>query len=100
MASMSPPRDNIPTVNKHLAQVRKLAQCHHADLALLPSEIERTNRLAELNVLDQIERLAQLPVISAASQDITLHGWIFSLQDGLLKVLHSSEKEHLYKETI
>jgi len=91
IASMSAPHPEIPTVNRHLAQVRKLAERHQSELDLFPDKTERTNRLAELNVLDQVDRLAQLPVVSGASHDITLHGWIFSLQDGLLKVLHPPE---------
>jgi len=68
--------DNVQQVhNKHLAQVDSL-----------PVE-QRHARLCELNVLEQVVSLVNTPVVKdawARGQDLTIHGWIYGLQDGLM----------------
>jgi len=68
--------DNVQQVhNKHLAQVDNL-----------PVE-QRHARLCELNVLEQVVSLVNTPVVKDAwlrSQDLTIHGWIYGLKDGLM----------------
>jgi carbonic anhydrase len=58
-------------------------------LMALP-EAERLPALCELNVKHQLQSLAHSPAVSQAwSQGLTLslHGWIYSIEDGLLKDL-------------
>lgn len=68
--------DNVQQVhNKHLVQVDNL-----------PVE-QRHARLCELNVLEQVVSLVNTPVVKDAwlrSQDLTIHGWIYGLKDGLM----------------
>ena len=68
--------DNVQQVhNKHLALVDKL-----------PVE-QRHARLCELNVLEQVVSLVNTPVVKdawARGQDLTIHGWIYGLNDGLM----------------
>ncbi|ONK24308.1 hypothetical protein BLX87_05900 [Bacillus sp. VT-16-64] len=45
------------------------------------------DRLCEFCVIDQVQRLARTPTLQAAwkrKQDISIHGWIYGLNDGLL----------------
>lgn len=51
---------------------------------------ERIDRLCELNVEMQVRRLAQTPLVEKAwtrGQELNLHGWIYSIHDGLLRDL-------------
>ena len=68
--------DNVQQIhNKHLAQVDSL-----------PVE-QRHARLCELNVLEQVVSLVNTPVVKdawARNQDLTIHGWIYGLTDGLM----------------
>ena len=51
---------------------------------------QRANRLCELNVIEQVVNLCQTTVIQDAwerGQQVTVHGWVYGLQDGLLKPL-------------
>ena len=68
--------DNVQQVhNKHLALVDSL-----------PVE-QRHARLCELNVLEQVVSLVNTPVVKdawARGQDLTIHGWIYGLKDGLM----------------
>ncbi len=50
----------------------------------------RVNRLCELNVIEQVANVCQTTIVRDAwdrGQDLTVHGWIYSLQDGLLRDL-------------
>ncbi|MGB3812760.1 MAG: carbonic anhydrase [Shinella sp.] len=48
------------------------------------------DRLCEASVAAQVERLARTPTLQAAWQagrDVSIHGWVYGLQDGLLSDL-------------
>ena len=63
---------------------------------LLPDEDDgdrRLDRICELNVQSQVAGLARTPIIQSAWKrglTITIHGWIYSLDDGLLRNLECS----------
>jgi carbonic anhydrase len=70
--------------------LRNAEQVHHDhqdEIDALP-EGQRANRLVELNVRDQLVRLARTSVVQdafAAGQTLYLHGWVYDLRDGLIK---------------
>ena len=50
----------------------------------------RYDRLCELNVIEQVANVAQTVVVQDAwrrGQRLTVHGWIYGLQDGLIRDL-------------
>ncbi|HEY7773058.1 MAG TPA: carbonate dehydratase [Marinagarivorans sp.] len=54
------------------------------------SEKERVNLLCELNVAQQVSNVCSLPVVQntwAEGRELTVHGWIYDIHDGLLKKL-------------
>ncbi|MBX3488701.1 MAG: carbonic anhydrase [Parvibaculum sp.] len=51
-------------------------------------EAPHPNALCDLNVLAQVEALVLNPIVGAAwarDADLTLHGWVYEIADGLLK---------------
>jgi carbonic anhydrase len=77
-------------VDHWLAPVREMCRRCVADLARLPDETARINRACELNVEMQVRRVAATPILRDAwrrGQSITVHGWIYGLEDGLLRDL-------------
>ena len=51
---------------------------------------ERLDKLCELNVQTQVRHVAESPAVNEAwqnKQNLTIHGWIYSVQDGLIKDL-------------
>ena len=51
---------------------------------------QRADALCELNVIEQVLNVSQTTVLQDAwlrGQDVTVHGWIYGLHDGLLKDL-------------
>jgi carbonic anhydrase len=76
-----------------LRHVQDVHQKHERYLGEVLPERERTDRLCELNVIEQISNVCQTTVVRDAwerGQDLTVHGWIYGLQDGLLGELGMS----------
>ncbi len=77
-------------IDNWLSPIRELRQRNIHELARLKTLDEQVNRLCELNVIDQVKRVGQTPVIQEAwrrSQPLSIHGWIYSISDGLLQDL-------------
>jgi len=57
------------------------------------TETEQVNRACELNVIEQVLNVAQTTIVQAAwdrGQKLLVHGWVYGLQDGLLKDLKAT----------
>jgi carbonic anhydrase len=68
---------------RHIQDVRD----HHRALIEAAPEEARANVLCELNAVEQILNVAQSTVLQdawARAQDVTLHGCVYGLHDGLL----------------
>ena len=90
-----------------LRHIRDVADRHREILDLLP-EHGRANALCELNVIEQVVNVAHSTVLQDAwmrGQSVTLHGWVYGLQDGLLQDLHITvagmdELQAKYREAV
>jgi carbonic anhydrase len=74
-------------VDDWLAPLRRLAQVQRGQLDALDDPVARWARLCELSVVEQVRVLSSTPVVRnawSAGRPVTLHGWIYSLRDGLL----------------
>lgn len=88
---------------KHLKQIRDK---HAAFLAAKGDAA--TDRLCELNVIEQVANVCQTSVVLGAwerGQAVAVHGWIYGLQDGLLHDLkvtveNRSDVERAYGEAL
>ena len=63
---------------------------HCRELDAIGDEEARADRLCELNVAAQVENVCRTTIVQAAWQQgrpLVVHGWIYSLQDGLLRDL-------------
>ncbi len=95
-ASLLPPSPNLPHVNRKIAPLCALAHQHRAELDGVSVE-QAADRLAEYNVCEQVKLLRDTAIIRAAQPAPLVHGWIFSLTDGRLKVLDSGYVNHAPK---
>jgi carbonic anhydrase len=80
-------------IDNWLRHVQDVRQKHEALLAALGDESDQLRRLCELNVIEQVMNVAQTTIVQNAwerGQALTVHGWIYGLQDGLLRDLHLS----------
>ncbi|KFE36469.1 carbonic anhydrase [Thioclava atlantica] len=70
-----------------LEPIRRLARAYAIDLAQLPDTEARRDRLAELNVIEGVRRIAETPILQrawGADLPVKVHGLIYGLKDGRL----------------
>lgn len=82
--------DRVGLADNWLRHVQDVRWRHQAQLDALPDEPARLRRLCELNVIEQVVNVSQTTVVREAwSRGVRLavHGWIYSLRDGLLRDL-------------
>jgi carbonic anhydrase len=79
-------------IDNWLRHVQDVRQKHEAVLAQV-NEAERLNKLCELNVIEQVSNLCQTTIVQSAwqrGQQLFVHGWIYGLNDGLIRDLNVS----------
>jgi carbonic anhydrase len=76
-------------IDNWLRHVQDVVEKHAADLDSLPAD-HRFDRLCELNVVEQVANVCQTTVVVdawARGQELTVHGLVYRLEDGLLRDL-------------
>ncbi len=77
-------------IDNWLRHVQDVAAKHKKELDILTTALEKENRLCELNVIEQVSNACLTTVVQQAwdrNQELTVHGWIYGLKDGLLSDL-------------
>jgi carbonic anhydrase len=85
--------DRLGLIDNWLRHVQDVRRKHEAALAALRDESQRSDRLCELNVVEQVANVCQTTIVREAwerGQPLAVHGWIYSLQDGLLRDLDTT----------
>ena len=80
-------------VDHWISHIRETAQTHREELDGLPDGRPRQDRLVELNVIRQVRNVAANPFVLqawASGRDLTVHGWVYSIEDGLVRNLNVS----------
>ena len=73
-----------------LEPIRRLERAYNIDLTGCETLEARRDRLAELNVIEGVQRVAETPILRRAwarGMDARIHGLIYGLKDGLLRDL-------------
>lgn len=84
--------ENMPLgiVDYWLRHIKDLYQKHHAAIKQIADEEKRWDRMCELNVVEQVYNVCHTNIIQDAwerRQPLSVHGWIYSIKDGLLRDL-------------
>ena len=77
-------------IDNWLRHVQDVLHQHEALLADVRDEEKRLDRLCELNVIEQVLNVGRTTIVQSAwqrGQDLVIHGWIYDLEDGLLRDL-------------
>ncbi len=72
---------------RHIKDVRSL---HRSELNSLRNESDRYSRLCELNVVEQVFNVCKTSIVRNSwknGQELSVHGWIYGIADGILKDL-------------
>lgn len=73
-------------VDNWIRSIRDTYMLHKSDLVEM-EEPERLDRLCELNVIRQVDNICHTRIVQNAwerGSELSVHGWIYSLKDGLL----------------
>ena len=82
--------DRIGLADNWLRHIQDVGEKHRDCLHALTGDSLRTNRLCELNVVEQVSNVCQTTIVRDAwlrGQDLTVHSWIYGLKDGLIRNL-------------
>ena len=75
-----------------LRHIQDIRLKHAVYLETIP-ENERADRLCELNVIEQVVNVSLTTIVQDAwdrGQELTIHGWTYGLENGLVNDLHVS----------
>jgi carbonic anhydrase len=87
-AALSP--QPLGLIDNWLRHIRDVHLWNRDELAAIGDLQKRADRLAELNVEAQVANVCHTTIVQDAwrrGQSVTVHGWIYSLHDGLLRDL-------------
>lgn len=95
---------NYGIINKWVRNIKDVYRLHRAEVNSLETEEERLDRLVELNVIEQVNNLAKTSIIQKAwkyEQRPHLHGWVYGLNNGIVRPLvdmtHETHLDEIYE---
>jgi carbonic anhydrase len=77
-------------IDNWLRHVRDVLALHRAEIDAIADDEAKVDRLCELNVASQVANVCRTTIVQDAwrkGHALTVHGWIYSLADGLLRDL-------------
>jgi carbonic anhydrase len=77
-------------IDNWLRHVQDVVRDHEHALLEIKDREKRLDRLCELNVVEQVLNVARTTIVQSAwqrAQQLAVHGWIYRLEDGLLRDL-------------
>lgn len=88
-------------IDNWLRHIKDVYRLHQKELDAIADETERAKRFVELNVMEQVGDLCKTTIVQNAwkkKQPLAVHGWVYDINDGLLKDLQVSSlnKEELH----
>lgn len=94
-------RERLGLSDNWLRHVEDVRSKHERHLAGVAPSLETADRLCELNVVEQVINVCQTTIVRDAwerGQNLTVNGWIYGLQDGILRDLNVTIKT--FQETL
>ena len=83
-------RERLGLSDNWLRHVEDVREKHRVSLDAEAREADAADRLCELNVIEQVANVCQTTIARDArerGQELAVHGWIYGIQDGLLRDL-------------
>ena len=76
-------------MNKWLRNIKEIYAMNEKELDDMTDDHERTNRLVELNVANQVDNLAKTSIMQREwmEREVHIHGWVYELDTGKIKDL-------------
>jgi carbonic anhydrase len=95
-------------IDNWLRHVQDVMEKHKALLEKIDDDELRLDKLCELNVIEQVVNVCQTTIVQSAwgrGQSLSVHGWVYGIQDGLLRdlsvcVTSQEEMRQIYRAAI
>jgi len=78
-------------IDNWLLNIKDVYRYHQARIDALGDDKEKTDLLCELNIQEQVANVCHTTIVQSAwrsGRELAVHGWIYSLEDGILKDLN------------
>lgn len=82
--------ESLGLIDNWLRHVQDVRDRHTALLAAVSDPEQYSNRLCEINVIEQVVNVVRTTIVADAwkrGQPLAVHGWIYDIRDGLLRDL-------------
>jgi carbonic anhydrase len=82
-------------IDNWLQNIKDVYRYHQAQIESLQNEEEKIDLLCELNIVEQVANICHTTIVQRAwrnGQELAVHGWIYGLEDGILKDLNAYAK--------
>jgi carbonic anhydrase len=85
-------------VDNWLRNIKDVYFKNKVELEAIEDEEKRSDRLTELNVVEQVRNLAKTTIVQEAwsKRELHLHGWVYGVHNGLVKdlsVIHNGKED-------
>jgi carbonic anhydrase len=90
-------------IDNWLRHIQDTVHLHAELLDNIDDPVEKLNKLAELNIVEQVLNVAETTIVGDAwdrGQSLAIHGWIYGLKDGLIRDLDISIAEESRLKTL
>lgn len=80
-------------IDNWLRHLKDTYRIHHKELDSIEDETQRSKRFVEVNVMEQVLDLGKTSIVQNAwknNQNLHLHGWVYGINDGIIKDLNVS----------
>ena len=84
-------------IDNWLRHIKDVYRIYAEQLDRISDEKERTNRLVELNVVENVYNLCKTSIVQNAwstGQDLAVHGWVYSIETGKIKDMGVSTRNN------
>jgi carbonic anhydrase len=90
-------RHDLGIINKWVRNIKDVYVINKDVIDSCATDEEKLNRLTELNVKQQVINLAKTTIIQKSwklNQRPKIHGWVYGLEDGLIKTIYEMDNEN------
>lgn len=80
-------------IDNWLRHIKDVIRMNKSELDAIEDKAKRIDRLVELNVIEQVHNVANTTIVKnawKAGQQLSVHGFVYSLEDGILNDLEVS----------
>lgn len=80
-------------IDNWLRNIKDVYKKYRNEVDAIEDETGRVDRLCELNVIEQVANVCHTTIVQnawKAGQELTIHGWIYSIREGILRDLEAT----------